>query len=135
MHNVSPTRSNSSKDTNIYPNAIQALLNQYLPIFLGSATSAMAQYQDLDKVIRGMAYRLVNTVHKQDITHEIAKMKVLSHIKDCNKKIANLQVQLAQLHSTLNTYERPKGFSNNDRCIPNLIPLSNGLYIPTKWIQ
>jgi hypothetical protein len=95
----------------------------------------MAQYQDIDKTIRGVAYGLVNTVHKREIAHEIAKMEVLSCIKDRDEEIVNLQVQLAQLHGTLTTYKRPEGFSDNDRHVPNLISLSNGLFVPTRWVR
>jgi hypothetical protein len=61
-------------------------------------------------------------------------MEALACIKDHNEEIAGLQVQLAQLHSSLTAYECPEGFSNNDGHVPNLIPLGNSLFIPTKWV-
>jgi hypothetical protein len=66
---------------------------------------------------------------------KLAKMEALACIKDCDEEIAGLQVQLAQLHSTLSAYESPKGFSNNDGHVSNLISLSNGLFIPAKWVH
>jgi hypothetical protein len=62
-------------------------------------------------------------------------MEALACIKNHDEEIAGLQVQLAQLHGSLTIYEHPKGFSNNDSCIPNLIPLGNGLFVPTKWVH
>jgi hypothetical protein len=135
MHDISPAPSTRSEGTDVCTNTVQDLLDQYPPVSPGSATSVMAQYQDIDKTIWGVAYSLVNTVHKREIAHEIAKMEVLACIKDRDEEITNLQVQLAQLHGTLTTYERPDGFSNNDGRVPNLIPLSNGLFVPAKWVH
>jgi hypothetical protein len=135
MHNVSPAPSARSEGTDVCANTAQDLLDQYPPVSPSSATSVMAQYQDINKTIRGVAYGLVNTVHKREITHEIAKMEVLACIKDRDEEITNLQVQLAQLHSTLTTYECPDSFSDNDGRVPNLIPLSNGLFVPAKWVR
>jgi hypothetical protein len=95
MHDVSPAPSTHSEGTDVCANTAQDLLDQYPPVSPGSATSVMAQYQDIDETIRGVAYSLVNTVHKREIAHKIAKMEVLTRIKDCDEEITNLQVQLA----------------------------------------
>jgi hypothetical protein len=46
-----------------------------------------------------------------------------------------LQVQLTQLEGSADAYKKLEGFSTNDGCITNLIPLNNGLFIPTKWVR
>jgi hypothetical protein len=133
IHDVSPAPSSSiDVDTR---SSVQDLLDQYPPVSPTSATTVMAQYQDIDETIRGVAYGLVNTVHKRELAHEIAKMEVLARIKDRDKEIAQLQVQLAQLHGATITYERPEGFQDNNGQIPNLIPISGGFSVTAKWIK
>jgi len=133
MHDVSPAPSSSvDVDTR---SSVQDLLDQYPPVSPTSAATVMAQYQDIDETIRGVAYGLVNTVHKRELAHEIAKMEVLTRIKDRDEEIAQLQVQLAQLHGAISSYERPEGFQDNNGRIPNLIPLGNGISVNAKWIK
>jgi hypothetical protein len=133
MHDVSPAPSSSvDVDTR---SSVQDLLDQYPPVSPTSAATVMAQYQDIDETIGGVAYRLVNTVHKQELAHEIAKMEVLGHIKDRDEEIAQLQVQLAQLHGATLPYERPEGFQDNNGRIPNLIPIRGGVSVAAKWIK
>jgi hypothetical protein len=133
MHDVSPAPSSSvDVDTR---SSVQDLLDQYLPVSPTSAATVMAQYQDIDETIQGVAYGLVNTVHKRELAHEIAKMEVLSRIKDRDEEIAQLQVQLAQLHRAALPYDRPEGFQDNNRRIPNLIPIGGGLSVAAKWIK
>jgi hypothetical protein len=62
-------------------------------------------------------------------------MEALARIKDRDEEIAGLQVQLAQLYGTLSAYEQPNDFSDNDGHVSNLIPLGNGLFVPTKWVR
>jgi hypothetical protein len=130
MHDISPAPS-SSVDVDTQ-SSVQDLLDQYPPVSPTSAATVMAQYQDIDETIRGVAYGLVNMVHKRELAHEIAKMDVLARIKDRDEEIAQLQVQLAQLHGAALAYDRPEGFQDNNGQIPNLIPIGGGLSVAAK---
>jgi hypothetical protein len=134
MHDCSPAPSDTTDGymTND-PNAFAH--DTYPPVSPGSAASIMGQFQDLDKTIRGVAYGLINTVHKRTIGYEISKTEANTQIKECNEEIAGLQVRLAQLEGAVDAYEKLEGFSINDGCIANLIPLNNGLFVPTKWVR
>jgi hypothetical protein len=46
-----------------------------------------------------------------------------------------LQVRLAQLKGNIDAYEKLEGFSTNNGCVANLIPLNNGLFVPAKWVR
>jgi hypothetical protein len=134
MHDCSPAPSDT---TNGYvtndPNTFAH--DTYLPVSPGSATSIMGQFQDLDETIRGVAYGLINTVHKCTIGYEIGKTEANTQIKERNEEIAGLQVRLTQLEGAINAYKKPEDFSINDSCIANLIPLNNGLFVPAKWVR
>jgi hypothetical protein len=135
MHNVSPAPSDSTEGTDVCTNMPQELLDAYPPVSPNSASSVMGQYQDMDETICGMAYGLINTIHKRTIRYKIMRLEANACIKDRDEEITGLQVQLAQLEGTLEAYDCPDGFSFNDRHINNLIPLGNGLFIPAKWIR
>ena len=133
MHDVSPAPSSSDEvDTRA---SVQELLDQYPSVSPTSVVPVVAQYQDLDETIRGVVYGLVNTVHKRELAHEMAKMEILGRIKDRDEEIAQLQVQLAQLHGTALPYDRPEGFQDNNGRIPNLIPIGGGLSVAAKWVK
>jgi hypothetical protein len=134
MHDCSPTPSDTIDGyATDDPNA--SAHDTYLPISPGSAASIMGQFQDLDKTICGVAYGLISTVHKCTIGYEVGKMEANARIKECDEEIAGLQVPLAQLEGAVDAYEKPEGFSINDGRIANLIPLNNGLFVPTKWVR
>jgi hypothetical protein len=135
MHDVSPAPTDSTEGADVCTNVPQELLDAYPPVSPNSASSVMGQYQDMDETIRGVAYGLINTVHKRTIGYEIARMEANARIKDRDEEIAGLQVRLAQLEGSIDAYARPEGFSDNDGRIDRLIPLGNGLLIPAKWVR
>jgi hypothetical protein len=72
MHDCSPTPSDTTDGyATDNPNAFAH--DAYPPVSPGSAASIMGQFQDLDETICGMAYGLINTVHKRTIGYEIGK--------------------------------------------------------------
>jgi hypothetical protein len=74
MHNCSPAPSDTDTTNGYATNNPNAFAHDtYPPVSPGSATSIMGQFQDLDKTICGMAYSLINTVHKCTIGYEIGK--------------------------------------------------------------
>jgi hypothetical protein len=134
MHNCSPTPSDTTDGyATDDPNA--SAHDTYPPISPGSATSIMGQFQDLDETIHGVAYGLISTIHKCTIGYEVGKMEANARIKEHDEEIAGLQVRLAQLKGTVDAYKKLEGFSINDGCITNLIPLNNGLFVPAKWVR
>jgi hypothetical protein len=136
MHNCSPTPSDTNTTNGYTTNDPNAFAHDtYPPVSPGSAASIMGQFQDLNETICGVAYGLISTIHKHTIGYEIGKTEANAQIKEHNKEIVGLQVQLAQLEGAANTYEKLEGFSVNDGCITNLILLNNGLFIPAKWVR
>jgi hypothetical protein len=134
MHDCSPAPSDTT-DGYATDNPNASAHDAYPPISPGSAASIMGQFQDLDETIHGMAYGLISTVHKRTIGYEVGKMEANARIKECNEEITGLQVQLTQLEGDVNAYEKLEGFSTNDGRTANLIPLNNGLFVPTKWVR
>jgi hypothetical protein len=135
MHDVSPAPTDSTEGADVCTNVPQELLDAYPPVLPNSASSVMGQYQDMDETICGVAYGLINTVHKRTIRYEIVRMEANTRIKDRDEEIAGLQVRLAQLEGSIDAYARPEGFSDNDGRIDRLIPLGNRLFIPAKWVR
>jgi hypothetical protein len=136
MHDCSPTPSDADTTDSYTTNNPNAFAHDaYPPISPGSAASIMGQFQDLDETIRGMAYGLISTVHKCTISYKVGKVEANARIKERDEEITGLQVRLAQLEGAADAYEKPEGFSINDGRITNLIPLNNGLFIPTKWVR
>jgi hypothetical protein len=114
--------------------ALQALGSftpNYVPVSPQTAVNILATQPDLNEIVRAIAYRLVSTVHCQEVAHAL-------ETKEHNKTNQVLQERLKQYADKVD-HEFflpgcPNGYELNEGRISTQIPIGEGYFIDAKYI-
>jgi hypothetical protein len=92
----------------------------------------LATQPDLNKTVRAIAYRLVSTIHHQEVTHVL-------ETKERNETNRVLQERLKQYADKIDREfflpGCPEGYKPNKGQVSTQIPIREGYYINTKFIR
>jgi hypothetical protein len=114
------------------PKAIAQLVPNYTPVSPQTAVNILATQPDLNETVRAIAYGLVSTVHRREVTHTL-------ETKECDKTNRALQKKLkAYAEKIDHNFFLPgclDGYEPNDGHVSTLIPVGEGFSVPAKFVR
>jgi hypothetical protein len=111
---------------------IASLAPNYVPVLPQTAVNILATQPDLNKTVRAIAYRLVSTVHRREVTHVL-------ETKERDETNWVLQERLKQYADKVNCDfflpRCPDGYEPNEGRVFMQIPVGEGYFVNAKFIQ
>jgi hypothetical protein len=118
-----PITTNPAEITSIAPN--------YVPVLPQTVVNILATQPNLNETVWAIAYGLVSTVHRREITHAI-------ETQECDETNRVLQQRLKQYAEKINHNFLlpgcPDGYEPNEGCISTQIPIGGGFFINAKYV-
>jgi hypothetical protein len=114
------------------PATIAQIAPNYSPVSPQTAVNILATQPNLNKTVRAIAYGLVSTVHRCEVTHAL-------ETKEHNETNRVLQEKLKSYVDKID-YEFflpgcPDGYEPNDGRVSTLIPVGEGFFVPAKFVK
>jgi hypothetical protein len=111
---------------------IASLTPNYIPISPQTAINILTTQPDLNETVHAIAYRLVSTVHRQEVAHAL-------ETKECNETNRVLQERLKQYADKVNRKfflpGCPDGYKPNEGRVSTQIPIGEGYFVDAKFIR
>jgi hypothetical protein len=112
--------------------AIAQLAPNYTPVSLQTAVNILATQPDLNETVRAIAYRLVSTVHRQEVAHAL---KTKEHDKTNRVLQEKLKKYAEKIDKEFFLPGCPNGYEPNDGRVSTLIPVGEGFFVPVKYVK
>jgi hypothetical protein len=111
---------------------IAQLAPNYTPVSPQTAVNILATQPDLNETVRVIAYGLISTVHRREVTHAL-------ETKEHNETNGILQEKLKKYAEKIDKEfflpGCPDGYEPNDGHVSTLIPVGEGFFMPAKFVK
>jgi hypothetical protein len=114
------------------PAAITQLAPNYTPVSPQTAVNILATQPDLNKMVRAIAYGLVSTVHRREVTHAL---KTKEHDKTNRVLQEKLKKYVEKIDKDFFLPGCPDRYEPNDSHVSTLIPIREGYFVPAKFVK
>jgi hypothetical protein len=111
---------------------IAQLAPNYTPVSPQTKVNILATQPDLNETVRAIAYSLVSTVHRREVTHalETKERDETNHV--LQEKLKKYAEKIDKEFFLLGC---PDGYEPNDGRVSTLIPVGEGFFVPAKVVK
>jgi hypothetical protein len=114
------------------PATIAQITPNYSPVSPQTAVNILATQPNLNETVCAIAYGLVSTVHRREVTHAL---KTKEHNETNRVLQEKLKSYVDKIDHEFFLPGCPDGYEPNDGRVSTLIPVGEGFFVPAKFVK